>query len=851
MTHHATDAIPVPGGSPSPGSAPSRAVRRIGTGLYLLGIAGLLVVALLLVYAHRLRFVPLPGQARLASLAAGVEVVQDTDGTFHVLAGDWPDALRAQGWLHARDRLWQMEVGRLTARGRLAELVGPPGVGFDRVLRTLGLAEAARAQTARLPEGVRVRLQAYVEGVNAWLEGPHCRLPPELVLLGRHPEPWTLEDSVALLDLIALTLASNWQQEAVFAALEARFGEERTALLRPDPIPPVGRPTIGGSGGEVALWAGLAAGIGVLQQALAPGAAGAGSNAWAVAPARSAGGRALLANDPHLGVQMPSLWSAMGLHLPGWDLVGVSLPGVPGVVLGRTPVYAWAFTNTMADDQDLYLERTDPEDPGRYLFRGEWQPLEVRTETIRVRGGRPVTVRVERTRHGPLIDGVLRELLDFKDRAARADHGPAPDDPAAAEPPAGRRVALRWAALESDSALLALDRLLDARDLEGALAAMRHFTSPGQNVILADTSGTLHYQFTGAVPLRRDWDGSRPLEGWTGEHEWAGLVPFEGLPAVRNPADGLLVSANDRPPGSGAGPFLGRWWSDPARAERLREALTASVRHDPEGFARLQLDLVSPNAIGLVGRLADLPRSGPYTARAREVLAGWEGRIEGSGPALLYERFLAGLLPAVLEDELGPALLADYLSALEFYDGVYPVARRLLETSEAPWWDDVRTSQREEREEVLEGLWERCWREVTDREVTDPAGWRWDRVHTITFRHPAGRFAPLSRLLDRGPFGLDGDRDTLRRALYTLNDPFEVTAAASWRQVVELGPVVRAWTILPTGNEAHFLSPHYDDQIGDWLAGRLRPAPTSRREVEAAAQRRLRLLPAARPPEGR
>ncbi len=847
MTNPETTAIPVPDDP----STPSRAVRRLGTGLYLLGIAGLLVVALLLVYAHRLRFVPLPREEQLAPLEAGVEVVQDTDGTFHVLAGDWPDALRAQGWLHARDRFWQMEVGRLTARGRLAELVGPPGVGFDRVLRTLGLAEAARAQTARLPEGVRVRLGAYVEGVNAWLEGPHRRLPPELVLLGRHPEPWTLEDSVALLDLIAFTLASNWQQEAVFAALEARYGEEQTALLRPDPIPPAGRPGSSGAGEEADLWAGLAAGIGVLAQTLAPGTAGAGSNAWAVAPARSAGGRTLLANDPHLGVQMPSLWSAVGLHLPDWDLVGVSLPGVPGVVLGRTPVFAWAFTNTMADDQDLYLEQTVPEDPDRYLFEGAWWPLEVRTETIRVRGRRPETLRVEHTRHGPLIDGVLRGLLDFKDRAAGADQGPAPDDVAAAEPPAGRRVALRWAALESDSALLALDRLLDARDLEGALAAMRHFTSPGQNIILADTSGTLHYQFTGAVPLRRGWDGSRPLEGWTGEHEWEGLVPFEELPAVRDPSDGLLVSANDRPPPSAAGAFLGRWWSDPARAQRLREALSASRRHTPEDFARLQLDLVSPNAAGLVAQLATLPSRGPYTARALEVLTGWAGRIEGSGPTLLYECFLAGLLPAVLEDELGPALLADYLSALEFYDGVYPVARRLLETADTPWWDDVRTSAREGRGEVVERLWELCWREVTGRWGSDPAGWRWDRVHTITFRHPAGRFAPLSPLLDRGPFGLAGDRDTLRRALYTLNDPFEVTAAASWRQVVELGPEVRAWTILPTGNEAHFLSPHYDDQIDDWLAGRLRPAPTSRREVEAAVERRMRLLPAARPPGAR
>jgi penicillin amidase len=853
MTIQADNSIPLHPPGSSPASGPSRAVRRLGTAFYVSGLIGLVAFVLLLWFGDRIRYEPPPDRARLPGLVADVEVVWDGSGTYHLRGESWEDVLTGQGWLHARDRLWQMEVGRLVASGRLAELVGREGLPIDRVFRTIGLDAAARRQVAALPAETRNRLSAYATGVNAWLGSDHYRPPPEFVMLGWDPAPWSLEDSALMIGLTALTLSGNWAQEAVRAALESEFSPEDVAILLPDiDEGPFVTGVADGTGerrSDNAIWTEFARATFAFRELAGIRRFGLGSNAWVVSGLRSASGGPLLANDPHLNLQIPSLLISNGLHFGERNLVGVSLPGVPGIVLGRTDAFAWAFTNGMADNQDLYLERVVDGDPDRYWYAGATELFHTRIETLRERWGSTELLPVRTSRHGPVINGVLQRLLhleeDVSERAHESSAGGAEDRSGSAAEWARKAqpIALRWSALESGGELLAVDMLLDARSLDAARAALRHFSSPPQNVLMADTSGTIAYQFTGQIPRRQGWDGSHPVAGWTGEYEWDGFLTPDELPRAENPPDGILVSANNRPRAPGDGPYLGRWWIPPHRASRIEELLLAESKHTLATFEAIQRDVVSLGARGIVSDLAELGASGSQGERALAILEGWEGAIEVSGPSALYESFMGTFFTHLLLDELGREGLRDYLSLLDDVDGRYPVVRRLLGTPEASWWDDTRTPVAEDRDTIVERIWRDTLRQLEQRFGPDPLNWRWGVLHALDFRHPLERFGPLTGLVNRGPFEMAGDNDTIYNSHYLLTDRYRTQAVSAWRHLVELSPPVRGRQILSTGNGGHFLSPFYDDQTADWLAGITRPASTRWEEAQEAATRRMRLIP--------
>jgi len=838
-------------------SGPGRLARRIGTFLYAGSIAGLAVVAAALWLASCIQYEPIPSRLELPGLRAPVEMVRDGTGTWHLRGEGWHDVLFAQGWLHARDRMWQMEVGRLAASGRLAELAGSATLPADRLMRTLGLAARARAEVADLEPEERRRLEAYVAGVNRGFSGPGARRAPELVLLGWEPEPWELEDSALIASLLSVTLSSNWIQEAVRAALEARFDPAEVALLLPDcgegpwvlHTPAEGEESApkASGGPAAAFWTDLARAGREALGLLGAGAAGQGSDAWVVAPEHTRSGGAMLANDPHLGIQVPSLWSAVGLHPAGRDLVGVSLPGLPGVVIGRTPGFAWGLTNTMGDNQDLYIERPLPERPGHYLAGERELPFTTRQETLRVRWGEDEVLTVRSTVHGPVVNGIVDGAVGMKEEAATgeglAGGGPGPGVVSWAEeaPP----VSLRWVGAEAGNELRSLYLLLEARGLEDLREAYRHFGSPGQNILYADAQGRIAYQFTGILPVREGWDGARPVPGWDGEHEWTGWIPYEELPAVTDPSWGYLASANNRPLPPGEGPLLSRWFMPPHRARRIETLLETRGPHDVASLTAMQRDVVSVGAGEILEDLRRLGATGPAGRRALQLLEGWDGSLTRFGPGALYEAFLARIFPLLLRDELGEALYDDWLAFQSFYDGRYPVLRRLLADPSACWWDDERTPGRVERAgEIVERAWEEALEEVEGRFGPDPARWDWGKMHRVVFRHPAARIWPLTALLNRGPYPMEGDNETLYNSHWLLGDPYGTTVGSSWRHVVDLGPGGGAWQILPTGNAGHFLAPGYDDQIEEWLAGTLRPAPTTWEEAEADARSEVRLLPA-------
>src|SRR5688572_6012924 len=531
------------------------------------------------------------GNVTVSGLAGGVEILRDAYGIPHIFASTIDDAYFALGYVHAQDRLWQMEMNRRIATGRLSEILGPGALESDRFLRTLGLRRVAEANLKHFDAETRRVLDAYSGGVNAFLAASPV-LPPEFWLLRVSPEPWSPADSVGWMKMMAWDLGGNWRAELLRMQLAKALPMARIHEFLPpypgDPIP------------EMAdlrqLYAGLEkqpVGVSFLENPELV----AGSNAWAVSSARSASGKPLLANDPHLGLNAPPVWYFAQLHAPGLDAIGATLPGVPAILIGRNPRVAWGLTNTVSDVQDLYLEKLD----ARFTQRDE---------VIKVRGAPDEKLAVRASRHGPVISDVLRAALDAA--------------------PRGHAVALAWTALaEDDLSMQAILRVAHARDWREFNSTLRDLHAPQQNVIYADVDGNIGFVAAGRVPVRKsanDLKGRAPAPGWDARYDWAGWVPYEELPRAFNPPAGTIVNANHKVTPPGYPHHIGYEWQPPYRARRI-EALLGRESHSLGGFARMQMDVVSLATGELLPLLLKTTPKDELSAGALRQLAAWDGSM--------------------------------------------------------------------------------------------------------------------------------------------------------------------------------------------------------------------------------
>lgn len=758
--------------------------RRVGFWL-LIAVALLVAAAAMLVGWVRTAEPDYERTVVLPALERDVRIVWDALGIPHIFAASEHDLLFAQGWVHAQDRLWQLELFRRVAEGRLAEALGEELLETDRFLRAIGVWRAAGEAEERLPVDVRVRLEAYVAGVNAFMQQRGGALPPEFLLLRLEPEPWTVRHALAIEKLMAWDL-SAYVFEIDLARAVARLGGERARWLAPD-YPEWGATILHS---DAAVPPAIPERARVLLEGMSIRMA---SNAWVIGGGRTVSGKPILANDMHLPLRAPGIWYLVALHGGGYDIAGMSIPGSPFVAAGHNRAVAWGFTNAMTDDVDFFVERIDPADSTRYLTPGGSEPFVVHEESIRVKGrDEPVVLRVRWTRHGPVISDLDRRL------------GDAP-------------VAMRWAAHDTSHTVGALRTMNRAASAAEFRAALRGFDNPHQNVVFADTAGDFGYQLSGHVPVR----GARrppprlPVPGWTGEWDWTGRLPFEEHPAVHGGDADYVATANNRQAAAPRADLVSGMWETPWRATRIEQMIEgARVPLTAAHVHRMQLDVLDLHAVRYRDRAIGAAVAAGLDSIAQS-LADWDARATtDSRAAAVYYAWYQSLRSLVAADlyggESGPMLRG----AID----------NVIELRALPWRADGAAE--------FARLSERALRDAG----ATVAGRTWGELHEVVVGHVMGEVRLIDRLLglDIGPHPLAGSPMTVNVSQWLGTDlPITAQYGPSQRHVVDLADVDGSGGfILPAGQSGIPTSRHYRDQHRAWVEGGLWRIPLDSALVE-------------------
>ena len=720
---------------------------------------------------------PTEGTLQVPGLREPAEIRRDGWGVPYVRAASLDDLWFAQGVVTAGERLFQIDLTLRAATGRLSELFGERTLDQDRLARVVGMRHAATRQVAAWDVESRRMHARFREGIAAWLAATPS-LPIEYTLLDAKPElPQDEASWGAAFVYVAWSLSGNWGTELLRASIADRLGAGAVDEL----LPPAGA------------------------------VHGQGSNAWAVAGSRTASGRPLLANDPHLLITQPGTWFPLHLAAPGYEARGVSFTFSPGIVLGATSHHAWGVTNVSGDVQDLYLEQLD-EARGAARHGDRWEPLEVRREEIAVRGEpEPRVVEVASTRHGPLMHDRLIGLVD-------PDHVPLGE---------AETYALRWTGLERTVAPSFVVRLATARGPDAFRVAALELQCPGQNFVYADVDGRVAYQCTGTFPLRRMGDGSRPVPGWTDQHEWVGLIPFEELPALDDPPGGVIVSANERMYDDDYPHMLGIDFHVPDRATRIRELLGDRTDHDVASMTAIQVDTMSNAALRALPALLAVRAANDGHRMALEVLRRWDADMAaGSTAAAIFNVWSRHLARRMLLPRLGELAFAEYHAWREpFQCSLLPgMAERAGEAELLAALDDA-------LDELRRAM------------GPDPAAWSWGEIHPLRAAHPLATIPGLESLLVAIDAPVGGDEQTVGQAGFDGRYGYGAVVVASWRAVWDLDDLDRSVGVLPTGVSGNPASPHWRDQADRYLAGGTIPLPVSAPAVDAATVSILELTP--------
>lgn len=814
-----------------------RWLLRIVTGLVVLA----LLAAFILYWFLARSLAPHDEDFTLAGITAPVEIVRNNDAVPHIFGENDADTFFALGFVHAQDRLWQMTLMRRTVQGRLSEIFGPDTLKVDELMRRLDLYDLARASLDAQDEDTRQALDAYAAGVNAWIvevnKGARGRGAPEFWLFAPEIAAWTPTDSLALMKLLALQLAGQAQNEVLRARLSLILDDERLADILPDD--PMGAVTTPRD--YAALVPGISPAraaidfaLGPLSPLAAPGLAGA-SNAWAATAEHSTAGGALLANDPHLGFTAPVIWYLARLHLEAGDVIGATIPGMPAMLLGRSDELGWGLTSSYLDDQDLVVEKLNPDDHEEYLLPdGSHERFTSRTTIVAIKGAEPVTLTLRWSRNGPILTGGEYDLQSIT--------------------PAGHVMALAWTALtDRDTSMTAALRLMRAGSIDEAIDAGRAFVAPAQNLMIAGKGG-IAMQLVGAMPMRDAGHpslGRLPAPGWHAATGFTGTFPYDDNPRFINPEEGVLGNTNNKTVDRPFPRHVSFDWGDTQRIKAWLALMKTREVHTRESFIEAQLDIVDPTMrelLPLVG--ADLwftgeaaPTGTPEAMRqqALELLAEWNGEMNEHMPEpLIASAWLRALMERLIRDELGP--LADSFPR----PGAVFIDRVFRDTDGAgAWCDIVQSAPVESCTDIARMALDDALLELSEKYGPDIGSWRWGDAHQAAHDHPVLGRIPLLRWFVNIRQSTSGSDDTLMRGVMrgTGANPYLNVHGAGYRGVYDFADPDSSVFIISTGQSGHFLSRHYDDLGELWRRGEYIPMSLDPELARAGAIGVMHLLP--------
>jgi penicillin amidase len=720
-----------------------------------------------------------------------VKIITDAWGVPHIYAATEKELFFACGFIHAKERMWQMDLNRRTGYGRLSELFGEELLERDRFARVVGLKEAALMDYSRLPSKIKDVLDAYSQGVNAWIESRHWVWPPEFSLLRYRPEPWNPVDSLIIKQIMAMLLSVDFPSEAVRSNLIYRMGQERALQVLEEGVDPPSFET------EKISLSGFLDIVYPRQ-----------SNNWILSGDRTVSGKPLLANDPHLEIRMPPVWYEMHLHCPTLNVIGVTIPGLPWVVIGHNDTIAWGLTNSAVDSQDLYIEQFN-QAQDMYWEKDGWVPLKRKDEVIEVKGRKePVGLEVLWTERGPVISPHIVESQN--------------------------PVSLKWTIHRGDRVFEAGYLLNKAKNWKEFKEALRLFDSPSQNFGYADINNNIGCYLGGKIPIRSQEAALFPFPSWREGGGWQGYLEEEQKPNLYNPEEGLIVAANHNILPEDYPFYVSVDWDAPFRADRIRELLLQKKKHSVSSFMEIQGDIHSQKGELFYPHIQKITAPGGKLKQALKILQNWDLQMDGGNAPALYATFMNVFPEEIFRDELKE----DFRSFDFFFRRKTAGAVRILSDPDSFWFDDKDTPRVENREDVIASTLLRAFNRL-DWLYGSPGNWDWHKMNAVRYQHPLGRVF-LFRFFNLGSRPSGGSAFTVKVNFVT---PQKTSWSASYRQIIDLSDWDSSVCAISSGQSGHFMSRFYGNQAPLWQRVDYHPMIFSPEGVEKNASATLYLKP--------
>ncbi len=787
-----------------------------------LGILILLAIITGIIFIVDLKKRAVPDYAadiEIPGLEREVTVYRDSLGVPHVYAHNEHDLYLSTGYLVAQDRLWQMDLLRRVTQGRLSEIFGSDFIETDALLRALRYDKKSKMVLDSASSELRLALHAFADGVNLYIEN-NTDFPPEFAILGYRPEPWNPVHTLNLIGYMAWDLKAGWSQ-MVLNDLKGNIDNKLYQELLPDPETQNSYVYPEYDSASSAMISMLQENTNKLSE-LGLDIFNA-SNNWAVSGKKSTTGKPVLANDMHLSFGMPGIWYQMHQVIEGsLNVTGLLLPGQPFIIVGHNDSIAWGMTNTYVDNLDFYEEKVNPVDSSSYYFNGKWIDFQVEKTKIATKAGDTVTRILEWTHRGPVIS-------DFKN---------IPD----------RTISMRWVGDEYSNEPQTVYSLNRADNWEEFTSALRTFKAISQNINYADVAGNIGMYTAAGVPVRKRDTGFSILPGDTSLYDWQGMVPFDSLPNMYNPAKEYVSSANNRTAPDDYPYYIGQWYALPHRFNRINELLEAKEKHSLHSFKKIQTDYVSTLVRQVKPRLMQVLNQTSFedslTNRAIAILSSWDGYMgEDLAAPLIFEEFYLTFLEKTLADEMGLKLFDKYTQSGSLSKYAFD---NIWRTPGSDWFDDVQTPEvKEDFNTIVTQAFRKTINSIAESQGKNTNEWKWGNVHTLTLQHPMGEVAALEKIfkLNRGPFPVPGSYHTVSPYSYSFSNPYQVTHGSSHRHIYSLANWDSSFTVIPTGNSGVPGSEFYGNQTPLFLDHIYHRDYYSREAVESAAKYVIKLKP--------